>query len=88
MPKACAGGTGERPEQMVIGELPAGAILRAASHRVLFADGAWIYSDRALPPPIPEPSAWSLMLTGLAAVAAAGCRRRRRAPDRSAAPIR
>jgi len=56
-------------------ELPEGATLRAASNRVLLSDGAWVYSDRPVTQPVPEASTWALMVTGLAAVAAA-CRRR------------
>ena len=56
-------------------ELPEGPTLRAASNRVRFSDGAWVYSDRPVTQPVPEASTWALMVTGLAAVAAA-CRRR------------
>lgn len=46
-------------------ELPAGATLRAASNRVVFDDGVWVYSDTPVPPPVPEPATWGLMLAGL-----------------------
>ena len=58
-------------------ELPEGATLRAASNHVVFEDGVWVYSDTAVPPAIPEPSTWVLMLAGLAVVA--GIRPRSRA---------
>jgi len=67
-------------------ELPEGATLRAASNQVVFSDGVWVYSDRHLPPPIPEPSAWALMAAGLAAVTGACCWRRSRPQAKSDVP--
>lgn len=55
-------------------ELPAGATLRAASNRVVFENGVWVYTDTPVPPPVPEPATWGLMLAGL--VGLIGLRRR------------
>lgn len=54
--------------------LPAGATLTAASNQVVFEDGVWVYSDSPVPPPIPEPATWGLMLAGLAALLRLGSR--------------
>ena len=58
--------------------LPEGATLTAASHRVVFSDGAWVYADRPVTPPVPEPATWGLMLAGLAVLLGARPRARGR----------